>query len=125
MMEYSESFYALRGATTVEMDDVVLIDDAVKQLFEALLSSNSLNESELAFVLFSQTSDLRKRNAAAALRKAGYCQKVPLFCVQEAEVEGMLEKCIRVLVGVNHAQFNPKKMCYLRGAANLRPDLEK
>lgn len=124
-MEYSESFYALRGATTVEMDDAALIDDAVKQLFEALLSANGLNESELAFVLFSQTSDLRQRNSAAALRKAGYCQSVPLFCVQEAEVEGMLEKCIRVLIGVNHAQFKPKKMCYLRGAAVLRPDLEK
>ena len=125
MMEYLESFYALRGATTVDTDNSEAVDEAVKELFEALLSKNHLTEKELGFVLFSQTSDIRSRNAAAAVRKAGYCSQVPLFCVQEAEIDGMLPLCIRVLISVNHAEYNPKKMCYLRGSANLRSDLKE
>lgn len=120
-----ESFYALRGATTVDVDTEKAIDEAVKELFTAILEKNKLKETELGFVLFSQTSDLRSRNAAAAVRKAGFCQAVPLFCVQEAEIDGMLERCIRVLVTVNHEALTEKHMVYLRESARLRPDLKK
>ncbi len=120
-----ESFYALRGATTVESDSPELIDLAVKELFETILQKNGLQETELGFVLFSQTSDLKSRNAAAAVRKGGYCSAVPLFCVQEAEIDGMLHRCIRVLITVNHEPLSEKHMIYLRESAKLRPDLSK
>ncbi len=120
-----ESFYALRGATTVDKDEPLLVDEAVKELFSQLLEKNNLKEEELGFVLFSQTQDIKSRNAAAAVRKGGYCSYVPLFCVQEAEIEGMLERCIRVLITVNHEPLLEKKMVYLRESANLRPDLKK
>lgn len=121
----SESVYAIRGATTVEFDSVSGIDEAVKELFSEILLQNNLKEDEISFVLFSQTSDLKSRNAAAAVRKAGYCASVPLFCVQEAEINGMLDKVIRVLIQVNHPRMNEPKMVYLNRACNLRPDLKR
>lgn len=116
--------FALRGATTVAEDAPQLIDEAVGEMIECLLRENNLEEKNLVSVLFSQTKDLRSKNAAAACRKAGYCSSVPLFCVQEADTEGALEKAIRVLITVK-AEARDVKMAYLRGASNLRPDLKK
>jgi len=121
----SGEIYALRGAISVEMDSPIDIDKAVKELFCTLLEKNALKEEELSFVLFSQTSDLKTRNAAAAVRAAGFCKEVPLFCVQEAEINGMMEKVIRVLVQVNHRREKEPSMVYLGRTAALRPDLSK
>lgn len=120
-----EEIYALRGATSVDVDFPAEIDKAMKELFEALLEENDLKEEELAFVLLSQTSDLKSRNAAAAIRAAGYCAAVPLFCVQEAEINGMMPMVIRILVQVNHKSEKEPHMVYLRRTAALRPDLKK
>ena len=121
----SECIYAIRGATTVDFDSVSAIDQAVKELFFTILDENGITEDEISFVLFSQTSDLRSRNAAAAVRKAGYCSSVPLFCVQEAEINGMLDKVIRVLVQVNHPRKQDPVMVYQNRAEKLRADLER
>ena len=121
----SECIYAIRGATTVDFDSVSAIDQAVKELFFTILDENGITEDEISFVLFSQTSDLRSRNAAAAVRKVGYCSSVPLFCVQEAEINGMLDKVIRVLVQVNHPRKKDPVMVYLNRAEKLRPDLKR
>jgi len=121
----SEEIYALRGATSVEGDDPAEIDGAVKELFEELLERNGLKEDELAFVLLSQTRDLKSRNAASALRRGGHCKSVPLFCVEEAETEGMMRMGIRMLLQVNHKREKEPHMAYLRRAAALRPDLSK
>ena len=121
----SECIYAIRGATTVDFDSVSAIDQAVKELIFTILDENGITEDEISFVLFSQTSDLRSRNAAAAVRKAGYCSSVPLFCVQEAEINGMLDKVIRVLVQVNHPRKQDPVMVYLNRAEKLRPDLKR
>ena len=116
--------YALRGATTVDSDLPALIDEAVGEMMEYLLKENNLSEDSLVSVLFSQTKDLRSRNAAAACRKSGFCHNVPLFCVQEADIDGGLERAIRVLITVN-GEKQDVKMAYLNGASNLRPDLKK
>ena len=118
-----ECIYALRGAITVEKDFPKDIDEAVKELMDAIMSENELRDEDLASIVFSQTSDLKTRNAAAACRKAGYASNVPLFCCQEAEISGSLPLCIRVLITINHARKKEAKMVYLRGASNLRPDL--
>lgn len=119
------SVYALRGAVTVENDNPGEIISAVTEMFETLLTLNDLREDELVFIQFSQTNDLRSLNAASALRKGGHGSTVPLFCTQEADVEGGLEKCIRILVLVGHEERCEKKMVYLGRAAGLRPDLKR
>lgn len=118
-----EEIYALRGAITVDNDFPKDVDEAVKLLMDTIMGENGLKDEDLASIIFSQTSDLKTRNAAAACRKAGYASTVPLFCVQEAEIAGGLSKCIRVLITVNHKREQKAKMAYLRGAASLRPDL--
>ena len=114
---------ALRGATSVENDTRDEILKAVKELFTAIMSENNLNEEDLGFVQFSQTKDLRSRNAAEAVRKAGFCSSVPLFCTQEADIEGGMPKVIRVAIILKDQLKSPAKMIYLNRAANLRPDL--
>ena len=116
--------YALRGAITVGEDTAEAVDDAVKELMSEIFSANSLSEDEIISVIFSQTKDIRSRNAAAACRRGGFCASAPLFCVQEAEINGMMPRVIRLMVVVGHEKEGEARMVYLRRAAALRPDLK-
>ena len=120
-----ENVYALRGATTVAHDSPAEIDEAVGELIGKLYEENGIGDSDAAFILFSQTRDIRTRNAAAACRKAGYGKFTPLFCVQEADIPGGLPLAIRVMILVNHRKEREARMVYLRGASSLRPDYNK
>ena len=111
-----ENVYAIRGATTVEHDSPAEIDEAVRELMEAIYSENGITDSDAAFILFSQTRDIRTRNAAAACRRSGYGALTPLFCVQEADIAGGLPLAIRVMILVNHKREREARMVYLRGA---------
>ena len=117
--------WALRGAITVEEDAAEKIDAAVGEMLNAIYKENGITEDDVVFTLFSQTSDLRSRNAAAAARKNGFSTRSPLFCVQEAEVDGMLERTVRVMIEVEKVMTAPPKMVYLGKAAGLRPDLRR
>lgn len=121
-MECSNFVYALRGATTVESDNKEEIIRNTKTLYETLLRENNLREEELAFIHFSQTKDIRSINIASALRQSGYAKSVPLFCTEEADTEGALARCIRLLILVAHPPKSEKKMVYLERSVNLRPD---
>jgi len=117
-----ENVYALRGATTVDDDKAELIDEAVKAMMAELYNENKIDDSDICFVHFSQTKDLRSRNAAAASRRGGYATTVPLFCTQEADTENCLKHAIRVLIMINHEKRNAPVMVYQNGAKVLRPD---
>lgn len=117
-----ENVYALRGATTVDDDKAELIDEAVKAMMAELYNENKIDDSDICFVHFSQTKDLRSRNAAAASRRGGYATTVPLFCTQEADTENGLKHAIRVLIMINHEKRNAPVMVYQNGAKVLRPD---
>lgn len=116
--------YALRGAVTLKKDDREEMIRCVGKMYEKILECNKLSEDELAYIHFSQTKDLRSMNAASALRASGYASSIPLFCTQEADVEVALDRCVRVLILVNHEELEPKKMVYLGEAQRLRPDLK-
>ena len=120
-----ESIYALRGATTVDSDFPNDVDEAVRELMEALYRENGITDEDVAAVIFSQTHDIRTRNAAAACRKAGFCSRTPLFCVQEADISGGLRLAIRALVIINHQREAAPRMVYLRNASSLRPDYKE
>lgn len=112
---------AIRGATTVETDSINEIDYATKELFEKIMEMNNLKEEDLININFTITSDLKSRNPAAALRSANYCSNVPLFCSQEAEIENMLEKVIRVMI-LSNMEKNKVKHVYMNRAAQLRKE---
>lgn len=115
---------AIRGATTVENDNENEIDRAVKELYETLIQENKINENEMIYIMFSQTSDLQSKNPAAALRKAGYGSNTALFCSQEPEVKNMLKKAIRIMI-LTKTDQNKIKPVYLKGAKILRPEYAK
>ncbi len=120
-----ENVYALRGATTVLHDSPAEVDEAVGELMSEIYRENGIADSDCAFILFSQTRDIRTRNAAAACRQSGYGTLTPLFCVQEADIAGGLPLAIRVMVLVNHKKEKEPRMVYLRGASSLRPEYKK
>ena len=115
--------FAIRGAITVEIDSPSEMDVALAELFEEILKANELDVDDILYILLSQTSDLKTKNAAASLRKTGLVSNIPLFCVQEAEVHGMMMHVIRMLVVVGRPAEREVKMVYLRRAAALRADL--
>lgn len=112
---------ALRGATGVAKDDPNEIIASVKECFELLLQKNHLEEDDIACILFTITRDLQSKNPAGALRAAGHGSGVPLFCMQEPETKGMMERCVRLLLLLkeSHEGLQP---VYIRGAEKLRPD---
>lgn len=113
---------AVRGAICVPSDDPTLIEQAACKLYATLLEANGIQESDIACLLLTQTGDLKSRNPAAGLRKGGYCATTPLFCMQELEIEGMLQRVIRVLV-ITNGPVGQAKPIFLDGAEKLRPDL--
>ncbi len=115
------SICALRGATGVSEDSPEAIGKSVKECFEVLLEENHLSESDLACILFTITSDLQSRNPAGALRASGHGSSVPLFCMQEPEIKGMMPRCVRILL-ILKEERSALTPVYINGAERLRPD---
>ncbi|MCQ2573305.1 MAG: chorismate mutase [Treponema sp.] len=119
--------FAIRGATTCENNyDSIL--KAVHEMCDDIFIKNKIKSEDMVSIQFSMTKDLTALNAAAAVRKGGPaidCSKVALFCTQEAEIEGGMEKVIRVMV----TTYLPRKAeiinVYNNGTDALRPDRKK
>ena len=113
---------AVRGAVTVDADTPAAIDAAVRELLEHLTDANAIDSSDIVSAIFSATPDLRSRNPATSARTLGWTD-VPLMGVAELETEGMLTRCVRVMLHVSVADGRRLQPVYLGGAACLRPDL--
>ena len=111
------SICALRGATGVSEDS----PEAIVKSVEALLAENHLSEADLACILFTITSDLQSKNPAGALRESGHGSCVPLFCMQEPEIKGMMPRCVRILLVLKEERSGLVPV-YINGAERLRPD---
>ena len=121
----SETVRAIRGATTVERDDPSLIDEATRELLEAIMTRNALTNDALISVIFTVTADLRSEFPARAARIFGWTD-VPLLCTVEIPVPGALPRCIRVLMHVETAKpRSAMRHVYLHEARSLRPDLTR
>lgn len=115
---------AIRGAVSIKADAPDEIMTAANGLFDELCRSNGLVEEDFVCLIISHTKDIRTLNSAAALRKAGRCSNVPLFCVQEADIEGAMPLVIRMMALVAKP-LDDVHHVYLGEAANLRPDLTR
>lgn len=114
---------ALRGATTVDIDSVDAIDDAVVELLEALFAHNALEHDDLISVLFTATDDLHAKFPAASARKFGLGD-VPLICARELDVTDATPRCIRVMIHLETERSRAElHHVYLRDATGLRDDL--
>jgi chorismate mutase len=112
---------ALRGATRC-LNDADDITAHVTALYDALLEQNDLREAHIVSRIFSVTRDLTARNPSAALRQAGRAADLALFTTQEAEVDGGLERVVRILMHCYLDEGVVPVHVYRNGAEILRPD---
>jgi chorismate mutase len=106
----------------VDEDTPASVDAAVRELIDQLARVNAIDPCDVVSAIFSATPDLRSRNPATAARSLGWTD-VPLMCVAELETDGMLERCVRVLLHVSVADGRRLTPVYLGDAVLLRPDL--
>lgn len=113
---------AVRGAIQVSANDADAIQAAGVRLLEELLRGNGVDRGRIVSIVFSMTPDLTRANPATAVRTGGYAD-APLFCVQEAAVDGQPGRIIRVLLTYRGGGDRKPAPVYLDGAQALRPDL--
>jgi chorismate mutase len=114
---------AIRGATCLQHDDAAEMAEAVTELLSELLKRNEIETDDLVSVLFTATPDLHSAFPAAAARGVGLAD-VPLICAQEIDVNGAMEKVVRIMVHVQTPKTRADiKHVYLRGAEALRQDI--
>jgi chorismate mutase len=119
----SPAVRALRGATTIDVDEKDHLFERVIALLDALFDRNGLAHDDLISVLFTATDDVRSAFPAEAARKFGLGD-VPLMCARELDIEGGTPRCIRVMVHVTSERPRHElHHVYLEGARNLRDDL--
>jgi chorismate mutase len=115
----------VRGATTVTENTVTAISDAVHELIAEIEAHNLFRPEDIVCVFFTVTSDLDAMFPAAAARKRPGWDHVPLIDLQQMNVQGSLDRCIRILIQVNTSVAQSAIVHrYLRQAQILRPDLD-
>jgi len=113
---------AVRGAVSIERNDTQEIHAGAHRLVREILNRNEIREQQIISILFSVTKDLTKGNPATGLRSYGFAD-TPLFCVQEADIEGAEPGILRVLLTCSGQSDRSPVPVYLGRAVELRPDL--
>jgi chorismate mutase len=114
---------ALRGATTVDVDEPDHITERMLGLLTELFERNTIDHDDLISIVFTATDDIHSIFPATAARKFGLGD-VPLICARELDIVGATPMCIRVLVHLNTERTRPElHHVYLEGARGLRDDL--
>ena len=111
---------AIRGATTAYGNTKESILEATKELLEAIVEANDLQQESIISAFFTTTQDLNAEFPPVAARKLGWVN-VGLMCSHEMLVPDAQVKCIRVMVHVNTDKSADEIVnVYLREAVNLR-----
>ena len=114
---------ALRGATTIDEDEVGQIEDRVVALLREMLERNGVDHEEIISILFTATDDVHATFPAAAARTIGLGD-VPLICARELDIVGATPHCIRVMLHLwTERSRADLRHVYLEGAKGLRDDL--
>jgi chorismate mutase len=113
---------AVRGAIQVAGNSAAAIGNASVRLIDEMRKANAVAENFIVSIIFSLTPDLTAANPATALRRKGYAE-TPLFCTQEALVDGAMPRVIRALLTFECIERRRMVPVYLDGAEALRPDL--
>ncbi len=103
-------------------DDPAAILAVTRELLQEMVRLNGLAPDRIVSAIFTATPDLRSEFPAAAARQIGW-EDVPLLDAVEIDRPGGLARCVRVLLHVESDPARQPVHVYLRGAADLRPDL--
>lgn len=115
---------AVRGAIRVRTNEKQAIHAAAVKLAREIVARNQIEVERIISIICSLTPDLTAANPATGLRLDRFGE-VPLFCVQEAAVEGQMARLVRLLVTYDAPRRGRPQPVYLDGAQRLRPDLER
>ena len=114
----------VRGATTVEANSVEAVLAATRELLSAMIKANEIDAESVASAFFTTTLDINAEFPAVAARDMGW-NHVALLCGHEMSKPGALPMCLRILLHVNTDRHAHEiRHFYLRGARDLRPDIE-
>jgi chorismate mutase len=114
---------ALRGATTLEVDERGHLIERTQELITALFERNGLDEDDLISIVFTATDDVHCAYPAEAAREAGITH-VPLLCARELQIDRGIGRCIRLLVhAYTDRSAHDLRHVYLHEARQLRTDL--
>jgi chorismate mutase len=114
---------ALRGATTLEVDERDHLIERTQEVMGALFERNGLTEDDLISIVFTATSDIHSAFPAEAAREAGFTH-VPLMCARELEIDGGIARCVRLLIhAYTDRAARDLRHVYLHEARQLRTDL--
>lgn len=117
------SVRALRGATTVEVDEADHLSERVVELVTEMLDRNAVHHDALISIIFTATEDLTSTFPATAARKVGLGD-VPLICARELSIEGAMPRCVRVMMHLeSDVDRKDLRHVYLHDARGLRDDL--
>ena len=119
----SPAVRALRGATTLDLDDADHLRERVHALLDELFARNDLTNDDVISILITATPDIHSEYPATVARSWGL-PDVPLIGALEMDKPGGLPRCIRLLAHV-HSERSKAEMrhVYLEGAKVLRHDL--
>lgn len=126
-MSMNKRLAAFRGAVCVE-NTAESITENVCLMCRELFSRNKIKAEDIVSLQFTITDDITVLNPATALRRGNPgldVSQVPLFCSQEAKIDGMMPKVIRALLTSYVDEENERQNVYLNGAEKLRPDFSK
>ena len=114
---------AVRGAIQVDRDDPEVIYKDTGELILEVLRRNNLKTADVISIFFTVTPDLVSCFPAAGVRGLGVTE-VPMLCATEIAVPNAMERVVRLLAHVHTERSGSDiQHVYLRGAAELRPDL--
>ena len=114
---------AFRGAVCVE-NTAESITENVCLMCRELFSLNGIEAEDIVSLQFSITDDITVLNPATALRKGNPgldVSQVPLFCCQEAKIDGGMPLVVRTLLTAYVEEGAERRNVYLNGAEKLRP----
>jgi chorismate mutase len=115
--------FALRGATSVKLNNAQDILDATSELMSEIMQRNALEPSMVVSCIFTTTRDLNAEFPAVAARALGF-DRVPLLCAREIPVPRALPRVIRVLIHYYADEAHESRHVYLGAASALREDLQ-
>ncbi|MBQ8848643.1 MAG: chorismate mutase [Candidatus Gastranaerophilales bacterium] len=114
----------VRGAITLNSNTKEEIQNATVELLNEMLKQNEINKEDIAFAIFTLTTDLNADFPAKYARIDCGFNQVPMMCYHELDVENSLKMCLRILLNINTNKMqNEIRHIYLKGAKILRQDI--
>ncbi|MDU1321728.1 MAG: chorismate mutase [Clostridium botulinum] len=117
---------SIRGAITIEKNEVKYIKEASIKLFSEILIRNNINIEDILSIFISCTKDIDKDYPGKYIRENFNLKNVAIMHFNEMYVEGSMPLCIRILIIIDKKNKNIEEnieYVYLGRAKALRKDL--